>query len=668
MKSRLAIVPDAGPNKSANWVAVLAGLIMAVGVITVWYVIDQRAHEHAGSATDHVVHMNQLLIRQDTDNRLAALDRLAHRWTASGGKSRILWEADATRYVTDMPGFETIQWLDSTMRAQWAVPADRFVGAAGLDISGIEQTRIAMELARNSGEIAVSQPLELDNDGLGVAVILPVLRDQNFDGVIVGVLRLGPWLEAVVGSLQSTDHHVQILLQGHEVYRFEADNDVVDSSRAERNTFETHGLIWTILVVPTSNFLSAGHADSSRLVLVVGLLLSALVTVAVYLAIEARHHSRQFRDVATQLATLFQNLPGMAYRRGDKPDGPMEFVSEGCSALSGFSRNDFDEGHKVWLDLIHSDDRERVVDQVRHAIDAGDAFELEYRIVHKSGDERWVWERGRSVTSSADSSSHVEGFISDISEQRAAENEARQHREHLAHADRLNMLGEMATGIAHEINQPLTAISLFVQAGSRLASSSNTDKLTEIFDKLIQHAHRASAVIERMQTMARRHDTAKEIISCHDLINDVAKLAEAEARIRDMTIEVDTDIGLLNVSVDTVQIQQVVLNLLRNGMESMQSVDCRDGSSIKLKASLRGDGSIEISVVDHGSGVSEVAEESLFAPFATTKKSGMGMGLSISRAIVIAHGGRLDFYNNDAGGATFFFTLPPADEEDQHDL
>lgn len=668
MKSRLAIVPDAGPNKSAIWVAVLAGLIMAVGVITVWYVIDQRAHEHAGSATDHVVHMNQLLIRQDTDNRLAALDRLAHRWTASGGKSRILWEADATRYVTDMPGFETIQWLDSTMRAQWAVPADRFVGAAGLDISGIEQTRIAMELARNSGEIAVSQPLELDNDGLGVAVILPVLRDQNFDGVIVGVLRLGPWLEAVVGSLQSTDHHVQILLQGHEVYRFEADNDVVDSSRAERNTFETHGLIWTILVVPTSNFLSAGHADSSRLVLVVGLLLSALVTVAVYLAIEARHHSRQFRDVATQLATLFQNLPGMAYRRGDKPDGPMEFVSEGCSALSGFSRNDFDEGHKVWLDLIHSDDRERVVDQVRHAIDAGDAFELEYRIVHKSGDERWVWERGRSVTSSADSSSHVEGFISDISEQRAAENEARQHREHLAHADRLNMLGEMATGIAHEINQPLTAISLFVQAGSRLASSSNTDKLTEIFDKLIQHAHRASAVIERMQTMARRHDTAKEIISCHDLINDVAKLAEAEARIRDMTIEVDTDIGLLNVSVDTVQIQQVVLNLLRNGMESMQSVDCRDGSSIKLKASLRGDGSIEISVVDHGSGVSEVAEESLFAPFATTKKSGMGMGLSISRAIVIAHGGRLDFYNNDAGGATFFFTLPPADEEDQHDL
>ena len=649
-----------------------------------------------------------------------------------------------------------------------------------------------METVRASGKVLVTEPFESDQDGLCIAVFLPVSRDQNFDGAIVGVLRAGPWLEAVVGNLQGADHHVQILLQGREVYRFQVGDDALDDSRTERSAFKTHGLSWTVLVTPTSSFLSAGHADSSTLVLIAGLLLSALVSVAVYLALEARHHSRQFRDIATQLATLFQNLPGMAYRRTNETNSTMEFVSEGCRALSGYPRSDFDGGRKNWVDLIHPDDRVRVIAAISEAIDTDDAFELEYRIVDRSGDERWVWERGRLIDSGVDNRSHIEGFITDVtdrklaetalvearafsdavvdtaadavitidanstiqkfnraaqqmfgysleeaqdenvrilmpesyrsehsqsiarfvaegdpnsvgagrevmalrkdgsvfpihlsisevharserifvglirdlSEQRAAENEARQHRENLAHVDRLNMLGEMATGIAHEINQPLTAISLFVQAGSRLAAGDNQDRLPEIFDKLIQHAHRASAVIERMQNMARRQESAKETISCRTLIDEVAKLAEAEARIRDMTIVVDTEEGLPDVNVDTVQIQQVVLNLMRNGMESMQSVDCRGGNKIVLQTRLRGDGDIQISVIDQGSGVSETVAETLFAPFSTSKKSGMGMGLSISRAIVIAHGGRLDFDNNDTGGATFFFTLLPADEEE----
>ena len=121
MNSRLKSVSRIVPNRSAIWIAVLAGTIMALGVIALWHEIDHRAHEHAGQATENAVRMNQLLIRQDTDNRLAALDRLAHRWTAAGGKPRREWEADAARYVTDMPGFESIQWIDASMQARWAL-------------------------------------------------------------------------------------------------------------------------------------------------------------------------------------------------------------------------------------------------------------------------------------------------------------------------------------------------------------------------------------------------------------------------------------------------------------------------------------------------------------------------------------------------------------------
>jgi len=471
----------------------------------------------------------------------------------------------------------------------------------------------------------------------------------------------------------------------------------------------------------------------------------------------------------------------------------MEFVSAGCHKLSGYSRSDFEEQRVLWGELIHPDDRDRVRREVRKAVDAGDVIEFEYRIVTRSDDERWMWERGRAVNSEMINDIRVEGFISDItdrkraeialveartfseavvdtaadavitidasgtietfnraaqqmfgysfeetqgknvsmlmpgpydsehnqyiarylktneariigkgreisaqrkggtvfpvhlsvsevrnrperkfvglirdiSRQRAAETEARQHREQLAHMDRLNMLGEMATGIAHEINQPLTAISLFAQAGKRLfGGGENLDRLPEIFDKLNQHALRASAVIERMQAMARRQESVKEIVDCNALVGEVAKLAESEARIRDMTIAVETEKKLPPVAVDTVQIQQVALNLLRNGMEAMQSVDCSDGNTIRLKTRLRSDGDVEVAVVDKGCGVSEAVAKNLFTPFSTTKDSGMGMGLSISRAIIAAHGGHLDFYNNDSGGATFFFGLPPADQED----
>jgi two-component system sensor kinase FixL len=163
-----------------------------------------------------------------------------------------------------------------------------------------------------------------------------------------------------------------------------------------------------------------------------------------------------------------------------------------------------------------------------------------------------------------------------------------------------------------------------------------------------------------MQTMARQRESAREVVDCNALVEEVAKLAEAEARIRDMTIEVETENELPPVTVDMVQIQQVALNLLRNGMEAMRSIDYCHGDTIILRTRLRDDGDIEVTVVDSGCGVSEAVERKLFTPFSTTKETGMGMGLSISRSIITSHGGQLDFHNNDSNGATFFFNLPAA--------
>jgi PAS domain S-box-containing protein len=656
-----------GVNRRAGWSALLAGAVIAAGVLALWREIDIRAHEHVDSSTRQAAYLMQLLIRQDVEHRFLALDRLAQRWTATGGKTRDVWEADANSYITDMPGFASIERIIAGNLERWSVRDPDVPQLHDPDISRFEAVKSAIETAHAAGESAVSEVFGLGDAGTCVAVVMPVLNRGTRDGIIAGVLQLQPWLDVVLGDVQTAEHHVLVRLNGIDVYRHDADLETMRDAHTESVNFETRGLEWSIDVTPASGFLSAGHADSSTLVLIVGLLFSALVSTAVYLALVARAQSRESREAALRFEALIQNLPGMAYRRTNDGERIIKFVSDGCRALTGYSRDELNEGRVRWEELTHPDDRERVAAETNRALLSRVPFELEYRITDRGGKERWVWERGRLVDSALDDVPHVEGIVSDISDGKRAEIEARQHREHLAHADRLNMLGEMATGIAHEINQPLTAISLFVQAGSRMLENRTPERLPEIFDKLVVHAHRASDVIERMQTMARRHESAKEVTDCDKLMHEVAKLAEAEARIRDMTIEVATEVDLPDVDVDAVQIQQVALNLLRNGMESMRSIDCVRGKAIGLHARLDGDGYIEIAVVDKGTGVTDDVAKILFAPFSTTKKSGMGLGLSISRAIITAHGGRLDFHNNESGGATFFFTLPPVSEGDANE-
>ncbi|WP_339673745.1 PAS domain S-box protein [Dasania marina] len=317
-------------------------------------------------------------------------------------------------------------------------------------------------------------------------------------------------------------------------------------------------------------------------------------------------------------------------------------------------------------DLTHPDDRLKGVALAAQAR----ACNIEKFLVRK----RYVRKDGTTIevnvlnTSTHDVAGHLDiviGQVEDLTPQLQAQAESREQREQLAHADRLNSLGEMTTGIAHEINQPLTAISLFAQAGKRLYEAGSHDRLPEIFDKLSQHAQRAGAIIERIQTMSRQQESKKEFADCNALVLDIAKLAEAEAGIRGISIEVEDDKNMLLVVVDTVQIQQVALNLLRNGMEAMRSNNYRNGNTIKIWTGYNNDGDIEVAVSDSGGGVSQRVAKNLFKPFSTTKQSGLGLGLSISRAIVVAHGGQLGFHNNEIGGATFSFTLPAATQGDQ---
>ncbi len=252
-------------------------------------------------------------------------------------------------------------------------------------------------------------------------------------------------------------------------------------------------------------------------------------------------------------------------------------------------------------------------------------------------------------------------LIRDLTEQRQAEREVREQRDLLAHVDRLNTLGEMAAGIAHEINQPLTAISMYAQSGLRFLRRDEPQlrRLEDALGKLSQQAHRAGAVIERMQELTRPHHSHQERIDAMQLLQEIRDLGEVEAQLRNFVIVLRLDSGLPAIVCDRIQIQQVVLNLLRNGMESMRAGGRPTGSKILLQASRQSD-RVKISIVDSGTGISDELGSKLYQPFASTKDSGMGLGLSISRSIIAAHGGQLEFVNNRGRGATFYFSLAVA--------
>ena len=360
------------------------------------------------------------------------------------------------------------------------------------------------------------------------------------------------------------------------------------------------------------------------------------------------------------LQTLFKNLPGMAYRCLNLPHWPMSFVSEGCEALCGYRSQELEMQSILWGDFTHRHDVAEVDRQVRAAADFDQPFEVEYRIVPRTGPHKWVWERGRVVGRLDDGTAIIEGFITDITSLRHAERMVNEQREQLAHVERLNTLGEMTAAIAHELNQPLTAIAIYSKSAKLLAQQGQQEKLLDVMDKMAQQSHRAGAVIERMQAMSYQTSHQQDQVNPTALLREIKDLAEIEAQVRHFTIDLKIPQHLPLISCDPIQIQQVILNLLRNGMQAMQTNQCSSGSAIELRAVIDQQ-QLWIKVTDQGTGIEDSMADKLFLAFASNKHTGkavgMGLGLTIGKAIIEAHGGRLNYRNLTPTGAEFFFNL-----------
>ena len=227
------------------------------------------------------------------------------------------------------------------------------------------------------------------------------------------------------------------------------------------------------------------------------------------------------------------------------------------------------------------------------------------------------------------------------------------------HLSRLSTLGEMATGLAHELNQPLASIVSYTQGCIRRIRDGQAEQsdLIAALGNVTSEAERAGEIIRRIRRFIRKREPQQTRIEPAELIEQCVALVRHELQAEGVALDVQVGKDLPCIDADRIQLQQVILNLLRNSMEAMEGVD-RSNRAITVRACLRQDGSLTVAIRDTGSGITAGEVERVFEPFYTTKAEGTGMGLAISRTIIEAHGGWLSAQANPDGGSTFEFTLP----------
>ena len=256
------------------------------------------------------------------------------------------------------------------------------------------------------------------------------------------------------------------------------------------------------------------------------------------------------------------------------------------------------------------------------------------------------------------------GFVRDISERQRTRQRLQELQAELSHVSRVSEMGQMASALAHEINQPLAAASNYLQAAKRLGARrdpAQAELIDEALDKAAGQVERASQILRRLRTFIRKGEPELAPEDVAKLIEEGSAIALVGARERGVTVRLLTAARLPAVLVDKIQIQQVIVNLMRNAVEAMEQSPRRE---LTLEAALAAEGGLlVVRIVDTGPGLAPDVANRLFQPFVTTKPQGMGVGLSICRSIVEGHGGTLAAEANPGGGTVFSFTLPLADAE-----
>lgn len=338
-------------------------------------------------------------------------------------------------------------------------------------------------------------------------------------------------------------------------------------------------------------------------------------------------------------------------------DARLAFVNDSLCQLGAYTREQL--LGRCAVDFMAAEDRERVLKDLETALAGDQISTAEYTVL--SGDGRRIPVEVSSRPIRFQSTPAVLVVLRDLTARKQAEELAKRRTAELSHVSRINTLGEMASEIAHELNQPLSAVAAYAAASSNILESASiradVDKIAELLAKIEAQSLRAGRIIHRIRNLATKREPTRTSCRINESIREAAALLEPEARMNQIVIRLELDENIPRVVADPIQIEQVLLNLMRNAVEVMAH-SSTDEKCLTVSSRPCDNGTVEMTVSDTGPGIPDNQIGQVFDAFVTTKQHGMGLGLAISQSIVKAHKGRLAILENTDSGVTFSVTLP----------
>ncbi|MBT8332710.1 MAG: PAS domain-containing protein [Deltaproteobacteria bacterium] len=370
-----------------------------------------------------------------------------------------------------------------------------------------------------------------------------------------------------------------------------------------------------------------------------------------------RHAEKKSEEAALRYRTVADFTYDWEYWQN--PDGSLQYISPSCERICGYSAQDLMTNPGLLQDMIVPEDK-AAWEEHRCSIQKEKPSEgIQFRIQKPDGEIRWIEHACQPVFDHQGNYQGVRASNRDVTKREFYKSETHQLQTELAHMDRVVTISTLTAALAHEINQPLAAMRSYAQAALRFMDKVHPeyDSVRKALQGIVADNKRAADVVNRLRNLVKKGSAHQEAIKINSIINDVIGLINSELVLRNASISLNLHPDVPVVQGDSIQVQQVLMNLLTNALDAMdaQPIDAR---TIVISTRPENSNQILVSISDSGGGIPPDTIEAIFSPFHTTKISGMGLGLSICKSIIEAHGGRIWAQNNPDGGAIFSFILP----------
>ncbi|MCE2571299.1 ATP-binding protein [Motilimonas eburnea] len=521
---------------------IIAGIILFLGAtlsIGSWHYLKCYETQFIQSEVASQSHNIAKVIKVQLTEQVQSLKRMAKRWEYNNGTPFDQWLFDAMNFMTYEQAYHSLAWVDKYNEIQWVAPIKQ-VGEVNKLLNEVNQYHNnALSQAKQSQTVAISQSLELAQDGKGFVVIIPLFPKGQFDGYLIGIFSFNQ-LMSVILETGHFDTPITMMESGQIVYQ-----QVPEDTRVDQNMLQTKlpvfGRHWEIYNWPSQSLLTKSKSLLPAMVLTFGLCISFLLSFSFYFA--------------------------------------------------------------------------RQVERKKHELEMKNE---ELRLKNK---------------------------------------EIANTQSQLVHSTKLASLGEMATGIAHELNQPLQVISMNAEMGPEYLAQGKTNRVVKAFTDIMQQVDRAQSIIKQLRCFGRdsAHDEHQSI-SSEELIKSSLMFLKRQFTSKNIEVRENIAPALPQIKCNKVQIEQVLLNLLVNARDAVEN--CEE-KVVGIKA-FQKDRRLYIEVYDNGTGIPQAALDKIFDPFFTTKEvgKGTGLGLSISHAIIEQHGGEISVESQPAKGTQFLVQLP----------